>query len=68
MSRRAGTALRMNLADRFFRVAKANLNNLLQNFEDPEKVGSTVTFVLRGVATVSVRLPAAFAGCFQRVL
>lgn len=28
----------MNLADRFFRVAKANLNNILQKIEDPEKV------------------------------
>ncbi|KAG5184856.1 PspA/IM30 family-domain-containing protein [Tribonema minus] len=28
----------MNLADRFMRVAKANLNSLLQKVEDPEKV------------------------------
>jgi len=28
----------MNLFDRFTRVAKANLNNLLQKLEDPEKV------------------------------
>jgi phage shock protein A len=28
----------MNLADRFMRVAKANLNSILQKVEDPEKV------------------------------
>ena len=28
----------MNLADRFFRVVKANLNSVLQNLEDPEKI------------------------------
>lgn len=28
----------MNLFDRFSRVAKANLNNVLQRWEDPEKV------------------------------
>jgi Skp family chaperone for outer membrane proteins len=32
------TALQMNLFDRFQRVAKANLNNILQNLEDPEKI------------------------------
>lgn len=38
-SRRASsTALQMNLFDRFSRVAKANLNNILQNLEDPEKI------------------------------
>jgi phage shock protein A len=30
--------MQMNLADRFFRVAKANLNTILQKVEDPEKV------------------------------
>lgn len=30
----------MNLFDRFSRVAKSNLNNLLQNLEDPEKIMS----------------------------
>eukprot|EP00752_Nemacystus_decipiens_P005694 g5154.t1 len=35
---RKSTALRMNLADRFLRVAKANLNNILQTWEDPEKI------------------------------
>lgn len=34
------TALQMNLFDRFQRVAKANLNNILQNLEDPEKIMS----------------------------
>lgn len=28
----------MNLADRFFRVVKSNVNNLLSNLEDPEKI------------------------------
>ena len=28
----------MNLFDRFARVAKSNLNNILQNLEDPEKI------------------------------
>ena len=28
----------MNLFDRFSRVAKSNLNNILQNLEDPEKI------------------------------
>eukprot|EP00903_Cladosiphon_okamuranus_P010003 g9488.t1 len=37
-NRRSSTALRMNLADRFLRVAKANLNNILQTWEDPEKL------------------------------
>jgi len=32
------TALQMNLAERFIRVAKANLNQLLNTVEDPEKV------------------------------
>ena len=32
------TALSMNLFDRFTRVAKANLNNVLKNLEDPEKI------------------------------
>jgi phage shock protein A len=30
--------LQMNLFDRFQRVAKANLNNVLQSLEDPEKI------------------------------
>lgn len=34
----SGMALHMNLFDRFQRVAKANLNNVLQNLEDPEKI------------------------------
>mmetsp|Transcript_27327 Transcript_27327/g.65496 ORF Transcript_27327/g.65496 Transcript_27327/m.65496 type:complete len:313 (+) Transcript_27327:157-1095(+) len=32
------TALNMNLFDRFSRVAKANLNNVLKSLEDPEKI------------------------------
>ena len=32
------TALQMNLFDRFQRVAKSNLNNILKNLEDPEKI------------------------------
>ena len=32
------TILHMNLFDRFSRVAKSNLNNILQSLEDPEKI------------------------------
>lgn len=32
------TALQMNLFDRFSRVAKSNLNGILQKLEDPEKI------------------------------
>jgi len=32
------SALQMNLFDRFTRVAKSNLNNILKNLEDPEKI------------------------------
>lgn len=35
---RPTTTLHMNLFDRFSRVAKANLNNVLKNLEDPEKI------------------------------
>lgn len=35
-----GTALQMNIFDRFSRVAKSNLNNILKNLEDPEKIMS----------------------------
>mmetsp|Transcript_30452 Transcript_30452/g.61746 ORF Transcript_30452/g.61746 Transcript_30452/m.61746 type:complete len:298 (+) Transcript_30452:87-980(+) len=34
------TALSMNLFDRFTRVAKSNLNNVLKGLEDPEKIMS----------------------------
>ena len=37
-SGRSVTALQMNLFDRFSRVAKSNLNNILNNLEDPEKI------------------------------
>mmetsp|Transcript_9111 Transcript_9111/g.14030 ORF Transcript_9111/g.14030 Transcript_9111/m.14030 type:complete len:315 (-) Transcript_9111:253-1197(-) len=32
------TTLSMNLFDRFTRVAKSNINNVLKNLEDPEKI------------------------------
>ena len=32
------TVLSMNLFDRFARVAKANLNNVLKSLEEPEKI------------------------------
>ena len=32
------SALQMNLFDRFQRVAKSNINNVLKNLEDPEKI------------------------------
>jgi len=34
----SGTALHANLFERFFRVTAANANNVLQKFEDPEKI------------------------------
>ena len=34
----SSTALQMNLFDRFFRVAKSNLNIILNSLEDPEKI------------------------------
>jgi len=34
----SSSALSMNLFDRFTRVAKSNLNNILKNLEDPEKI------------------------------
>lgn len=34
----SSTALQMNLFDRFQRVAKSNLNNILKGLEDPEKI------------------------------
>lgn len=38
MDSASATALHANFFDRFTRVAKANLNNVLMGFEDPEKV------------------------------
>ena len=32
------TSLSMNMFDRFSRVAKANINNVLKTMEDPEKI------------------------------
>ena len=34
----SSTALSMNIFDRFSRVAKSNLNNILKSLEDPEKI------------------------------
>ena len=39
----SSTALNANLLDRFFRVARGNLNSILQKFEDPEKVMEQAT-------------------------
>eukprot|EP00804_Cyclotella_cryptica_P010624 CCRYP_005444-RA/>CCRYP_005444-RA protein AED:0.03 eAED:0.03 QI:203/1/1/1/0.5/0.33/3/1022/306 len=36
--RSSTTALSMNLFDRFTRVAKSNINNVLKSLEDPEKI------------------------------
>ena len=36
--RQSPSQLRMNMVDRFFRVVKSNLNNVLSSLEDPEKV------------------------------
>jgi hypothetical protein len=38
--RSSNTAMQMNLFDRFSRVAKSNLNNILKTLEDPEKIMS----------------------------
>jgi len=38
VARSSSTALNMNLFDRFSRVAKSNLNNVLKSLEDPEKI------------------------------
>lgn len=44
VSQRRGTAIEMNLFDRFFRVVRANLNQVVSGLEDPEKVlNQTVT-------------------------
>mmetsp|Transcript_31796 Transcript_31796/g.49316 ORF Transcript_31796/g.49316 Transcript_31796/m.49316 type:complete len:326 (-) Transcript_31796:103-1080(-) len=37
-SRSSSSSLQMNLFDRFSRVAKSNINNVLKNLEDPEKI------------------------------
>jgi hypothetical protein len=37
-SSHSSTTLSMNLFDRFSRVAQSNLNNILKNLEDPEKI------------------------------
>lgn len=37
-ARRNASPLKMNMADRFFRVVKSNVNGLLSNLEDPEKI------------------------------
>jgi phage shock protein A len=34
----ATNMMQMNLFDRFSRVAKSNINNVLKNLEDPEKI------------------------------
>jgi hypothetical protein len=34
----SNTVLSMNLFDRFSRVAKSNINSILKNLEDPEKI------------------------------
>lgn len=34
----SGSSLKMNMFDRFFRVVKSNVNGVLSNLEDPEKV------------------------------
>jgi hypothetical protein len=53
-SPRSSTMLSMNLFDRFSRVAKSNLNNILQNLEDPEKIMSQGR-VLHG-ADIDIRM------------
>jgi phage shock protein A len=38
INRSRSTTLQMNMFDRFLRVVKSNVNNVLSNLEDPEKV------------------------------
>ncbi|KAG7372482.1 phage shock protein A PspA family protein [Nitzschia inconspicua] len=54
----SATALHANLVDRFARVAKANLNNILMQFEDPEKV---MTQALDDMQTDLVRVRQTYA-------
>jgi phage shock protein A len=37
-NRKNSVSMDMNLFDRFSRVAKSNINNILKNLEDPEKI------------------------------
>ena len=53
------TALSMNLFDRFQRVAKANLNNVLKTLEDPEKIMTQALedMQVRGVSSYEELMP-----------
>ena len=57
------TALHMNLFDRFTRVAKSNLNNILQNLEDPEKIMTQVQIVVTGQRRIRECFD--IGGCFS---
>lgn len=47
------TALQANMFDRLFRVSKANVNSILQSFEDPEKlIGQAVEDMQRDLVRV----------------
>ena len=56
------TTLHMNLFDRFSRVAKSNLNNILQNLEDPEKI------MTQALEDMQVRHIYSFCVCVCRLL
>mmetsp|Transcript_22984 Transcript_22984/g.34984 ORF Transcript_22984/g.34984 Transcript_22984/m.34984 type:complete len:304 (-) Transcript_22984:1023-1934(-) len=52
------TALSMNLFDRFQRVAKSNINNVLKSLEDPEKI---MTQALEDMQTDLVKVRQSYA-------
>jgi hypothetical protein len=56
----SSSALQMNLFDRFARVAKSNLNNVLKNLEDPEKIMN------QAVEDMQVRNAMVLKGCRVR--
>jgi len=56
--RSSTTALSMNLFDRFSRVAKSNINNVLKSLEDPEKI---MTQALEDMQTDLVKVRQSYA-------
>lgn len=56
--RNTNMALQMNLLDRFTRVAKANINNVLKSLEDPEKI---LTQALEDMQTDLVKIRQSYA-------
>mmetsp|Transcript_20464 Transcript_20464/g.33624 ORF Transcript_20464/g.33624 Transcript_20464/m.33624 type:complete len:299 (-) Transcript_20464:397-1293(-) len=64
VSRSSSTALHMNMFERFQRVAKANLNDLINKVEDPEKVlEQAVTDMQRDLVKVRQSYAEVSASC-----